>query len=229
MEHTFKHEQLPSGKVIMRHFDGEGALVEETHAYGILAVAIKYEFRAGAKVDETYFAKRRMVSRRTYEKARTAYPDMPAADSTIQDGGAELLRAVAKERKERSAAAKHHFPDPAEAAKLDAFCAMLMQKGKRENAVGWIQTKGHTLGERSWSSSKRLVARLSALGCVSIHACEIDVYEDGLENTGHLVLELPREGDVRSKILKAADRLASEVGYSGDFDDGQRYVYVKLD
>src|SRR5262245_38676137 len=141
MKHTFKHEQLPSGKVIMRQFDGEGILVEETHAYGTLDVAIKYDFRAGAKVDETYFAKGRMVSRRTYEKARAAYPDMPAADSTMQDGGAELLRAVAKERKERSAAAKHHRPDPAEAAKLDAFCTMLIQKGKREDAVVWVQTK----------------------------------------------------------------------------------------
>jgi hypothetical protein len=140
-----------------------------------------------------------------------------------------LLRAIAKERKEKSAAAKRHLPDPAEAAKLDAFCTMLMHRGKRDNAVMWIQAKGHTLGERSWSSSKRLVERLSALGCLSIHACEIDVYEDGLENTGHLVIELPGEADVRSKILKAVTRLASEVGFSGNYDDGQRYVYVKLD
>jgi hypothetical protein len=229
MEHTFNHEQLPSGKVIIRHFDGEGALVEETHAYGTLDVAIKYDFRAGTKVDESYFAKRRMVSRRTYEKARAAYEDMPVADASLEDSGAALLRAAATEQRERRLEAKRHQLDPDKARRLDAFCSSLLKKGKTEDAATWIGKKKHTLGEQNWGSSKRLVGRLVALGCVRIHACQIDVYEDGCENTGHLVIELPMEPEVRSKILKAIDRLASELGYSGDFDDGQRYAYVKLD
>jgi hypothetical protein len=229
MKHVFKHEQLPSGKTIIRHFGDDGSLVEETHGYGTLDIAINYVFRSGTKVDETYFAKCRMVSRRTYEKARAAYNDMPAADGTQQDGGAELLRAAAREQRHRSVEAKQHRPDHDEARKLDAFCSMLMEKGRRENAVTWIQTKNHTLGERNWSGSKRLVERLSALGCVHIYACEIALYEDGLENTGHLVVELPTETKARSQILKAIDRLASKSGYSGDFDDGQRYAYIKLD
>lgn len=91
MEHVFKHEQLPSGKVIVRHYGEDGALVEEQHTYGTLDIGISYAFKAGTKIDETYFATRRMVSRRTYEKARTAYADMPGADGTLQDAGAELL------------------------------------------------------------------------------------------------------------------------------------------
>lgn len=229
MEHVFKHEQLPSGKLIVRHYGDDGSLVDETHMYGIVDIGIKYDFRAGAKVDETYFAKGRMVSRRTYEKARTAYADMPAADCTLEDSGAALLKGAAKEQRQRSLEAKQHRPDPDEAQRLDAFCSTLMEKGKTEDAITWIREKTHTLGERNWGSSKRLVGRLSALGCVRIYACEIDDYEDGLENTGHLVVELPTDVAVRSKILKALDRLASEIGYNGDFDDGQRYAYVKLD
>ncbi len=229
MEHVFEHEQLPSGKTIIRHFGEDGSLVDETHGYGVLDIAIRCDFRAGAKVGETYFAKGRMVTRRTYDKARTAYTDMPVADGTLQDSGAELLRAVARERRERSVAAKKHRPGPAAAQNSDAFCSRVMENGRRENLVPWIQTKNHTLGERNWSSSKRLVERLSALGCVNIYACEIDVYEDGFENTGHLVVELPTETAARTKILKAIGRLASETGYSGAFDEGQRYAYVKLD
>jgi hypothetical protein len=229
MEHVFKHEQLPSGKLIVRHFGEDGSLVEEQHTYGTLDVGIWYTFKAGAKIDETYFAKRRMVSRRTYEKARTAYSDMPAADGTLEDSGAALLRAVAKERRQRSAEAKEHRADPDEARKLDAFCSMLMKKGRRENAVTWIGKQNHTLGERDWRRSKRLVERLSALGCVQIYACDVTAYEDGLQNTGHLVVEMPTEDPARTKILKAIGQLASEVGYSGDFDDGQRYAYIKLD
>jgi hypothetical protein len=52
-----------------------GRRTEETHAYGALDVAIKYDFRAGIKFYETYFAKGRLVSRRTDEKARSGYMD----------------------------------------------------------------------------------------------------------------------------------------------------------
>ena len=79
-----EYEKLSSGKTIIRRYDdNDGSLVEETHGYGILEIAIKYTFSKGVKTDELYFAKRRMVSRRTYEKARIDYADMPPADGTI--------------------------------------------------------------------------------------------------------------------------------------------------
>ena len=99
MEHEFKHEQLPSGKLIFRHF-GDGFLVEEHHTYGVLEIGIKYDFDAGVKVAESYFAKRRTVSRRTYEKARVSYPDMPPADATVEDFGASLLRGASKQQRQ---------------------------------------------------------------------------------------------------------------------------------
>ena len=228
MERVYKQEKLPSGKMIRRTFEEDGSLIEESHGYGLLDIGIKYEFEAGVKVRETYFAKRRIVSRRTYEKARVAYADMPAADGTLEDWGADLLKAVAKERRRRRMEAERHTPDPGEARRQDDFCSAIMGEGKREDAVQWIQTRSHTLGERNWSSSKRLVTRLAKLGCVNVYACQIDVYEEG-ENTGHLVVELPGDTLARSKILNAIDRLASETGYGGPADDGQRYVYIKLD
>jgi hypothetical protein len=114
MEHVFKHEQLPSGKMINRHFGDNGSLVEETHGYGVLDIAIKYDFKAGAKVDETYFAKRRMVSRRTYEKARVAYPDMPPADNAIEDFGSLLLQEVRKQQRQNKVKAERRLAESAE-------------------------------------------------------------------------------------------------------------------
>lgn len=229
MEDGIQHEELPTGKTIVRWSRDNGSLGQETHGYGVLEIAIQFDFKAGVKVHETYFVKKRMASRRTYEKARVAYPDMPAADGTLHDTGAELLRAIAKERREDKLAAKQRRPDAEAARKGDAFCSTLMAKGRREDAVVWIQNGNHTLGERNWRSSKSLVDRLTRLGCVHIHACDIDVYDGGHENTGHLVIELPVETKARSKILNAIGRLASEQGYEGPFDNGQRYVYVKLD
>ncbi len=231
MQNVFEQEELPSGKTITRQFGKDGSLLEEMHSHGALVIAIQYAFLAGAKVDELYFVKQRMVSRRTYEKARIAYSDMPAADDTREDTGAELLRAVAKERRLRQRAKQQHQVDAEAARKLDEFCSALMTKGKCEDAATWIQNKNHTLGERDWRSSKRLVERFSKLGCVHIYACEIDRYDEDdkvMENTGQLVMELPSESKVRSKVLKAIDGLASQAGYDGP-RDCQRYAFVKLD
>jgi hypothetical protein len=104
-----------------------------------------------------------------------------------------------------------------------------MKNGKCEDAVQWIQSRNHSLGERSWSRSKRLVDGLSAKGCAKIYVCEIDIYEDSFENTGHLVVELPSEATARSKVLKMIARFAYDSGYSGPFDDGQMLEYIKLD
>jgi len=229
MGHVFKSEQLPSGKTIRRCFDDSGALVFEEHSYELPHIGIKFRISAGVKVSEAYFAKGRIVSRSTYEKARSAYADMPVADATFKDVGGWLLKAAAKERRQRSIEAKQHRPDPEKARKNDIFCSTVMDKGKREDAVEWIRIKKHTLGERNWSSSKRLVDRLLAVGCVHIYACEIDVYEGCGQGTGHLVVELPKEAEARGNILKVIDRLAAKVGYDGDFDDGQQYAYIKLD
>lgn len=213
----------------MRQFGEDGFLTQETHCYGCIDIGIQYDFRDGIKVDELYFAKSRLISRRSYEKARLSYSDMPAADGLIQDGGGELLKALYKERRQHRAETKKRQPDSDNAPKCDAFCLKTLQNGKKADAVRWARARNHTLGERSWSNSKRLVERFSALGCLHVYACKIDVYEDGSENTGHLVIELPSEANKRGKILKLIDRLASENGYRSLFDDGQRYAYVKLD
>ena len=229
MEHFYQNEQLPSGKLVIRHFGEDGFLIEEFHLYGGCAIGITYNFKDGVKVDESYYSKGRTVTRRTYEKARASYPDMPAADATLTDSGAKLLRAVSRERRERSAEAKRRVANPDEARKNDEFCQCLMNTGKRQNAVEWIKIGSHTLGERGWLASRRLIERLSSLGCGQIYACEINSDGDSDENTGHLVVHLPSTVDARIKILKAIDDLAGESGYSGPFDDGQQFAYVKLD
>ena len=99
MPEQFTREKLPSGKVIIRQFDKKGVLVEESHSHGEdLDICISFEFQNGRKTHETYFGKKRMVGRKTYEKACLNYPDMPPADSAIEDFGASLIRGAAQER-----------------------------------------------------------------------------------------------------------------------------------
>ena len=213
----------------MREFADDGSLVKESHIYGSLDIGIVFKFNVGVKIEETYFSKRRLVSRRTCEKARIGYNDMPPADATLEDWGAELLHGVAEERQRHRAEENKHVPNPDKAQKSDAFCTSMMRRGKRNDARKWIEAKGHMLGERDWPGSRNLVRKLESLGCLNIYACEIDADDTGRENTGHLVIELPRKQPERKKVLKKIDSLAREQGYEGPQDDGQRYAYVKLD
>ena len=109
-----QHEQLPSGKVVIRRFGDDGLLADEQHSHGLLDIGIRYDFKAGVKIDETYFANRRMVGRRTYEKARVAYPDMPPADNAIEDFGASLLTEVRKQQRRKKAEAAERLANSAE-------------------------------------------------------------------------------------------------------------------
>jgi len=143
-ERDFSYEKLPSGKAIMRRFATDGSLVEETQAYGILEIGIQYSFEAGKKNAETYFLKRRMVSRRTYEKARASYADMPPADSTVEDFGADLLRGVRAQQRQNKAEAEKRF------ARSEAF------RFPKPDSTNWIRVisgnKSHAVifASRDW-------------------------------------------------------------------------------
>jgi hypothetical protein len=113
-DQLFKHEKLPSGKAIMRRLNDDGSLIEETHSYGIVEIGIQYSFKDGIKTDEIYFAKRRMVSRRTYEKARVGYADMPPADNAIEDFGSLLLSGARKQQRQNKAEAERRLTESAE-------------------------------------------------------------------------------------------------------------------
>jgi hypothetical protein len=229
MARPLEYEELPSGKRIFRTFDPDGSLVREQQSYGLLDIGITYVFSGGAKIEETYFSKKKLVGRRAYEKARGNYPDMPEPDTVMEDWGTDVLRSAALESREHKLESKRHQANADNARDKDNFCKERLREGKTEDAVEWIRTKGHTLGERDPLGTKRLVERLVAAGCLKIWACEIDTYEDGAENTGHLVIKLPKARSARAKVFNMIDRLARETGYSGPLDDGEQYAYVKLD
>jgi len=48
--HSHSHEKLPSGKTIIRYFDKDGLPINEQHGYGLLEIAIAYEFDKGSKL-----------------------------------------------------------------------------------------------------------------------------------------------------------------------------------
>ncbi len=226
----YHFETFPSGKLVHREFDAGHNLMRETHSYGDLKIAMRRDFSDGKKGSEMYFVNGRLASRRSYEKAKLKYSDMPPADESCSDAGAGVLKDAAAERRESTARRKSHVPNPEQADKLDRFCRNLMALEPCAEAPAWIKNRNHTLGEMDHAASCRLVKKLTSLGALRVFACQIDDYaEQGHQNTGHLVVELPKGNELRSKIFKALARLAERQGFSGDPDDGQSFAYVKLD
>jgi hypothetical protein len=223
------YEELPSGKQIIRQFDADGRVTSESHSYGTLDIGIRIEFNAGLKTGEMYFLKKRLISRKRYDKARAEYADMPPPDSGLEDFGAELLKDVQAERRQHAKASKEHVPDPNAAAQTDAFCRSMLETGKSADARTWIESTKHTLGEYPHSKSRKIVDKLIRLGAKRLHVCDIDCYDNDQENTGHLVVEFPDHPDTRKLVFREVDRLASLQGFQGEFDNDQRYAYVKLD
>lgn len=222
------HEELPSGKTIFRGFDASGSVTSEMHAYGMLDIAITFDFRQGKKTSETYFVKKRLVSRERYEKARVDYADMPAPDTQLEDINAQLLKAVRAEHKHQAQLTKAHVPDTAAAAQMDLFCDQMLRKGVCADAESWIVSKNHTLGEYSHVKSRNLFHKLKQLGTSRVYACDIDDSDEN-QNTGHLVVELPESPTERKAVMREIGRLSQQQGFQRDPDNGQRYAYIKLD
>lgn len=227
--HVSAHTKLPTGKAIALGFDGRGIQTSESHGYGMLVICLDAKFKEGVKTEEMYFVNKRLVSRVKYEKAREAYPDMPAADVSPSDIAAELSSDIAAERRQQRSRAKKHVANPERAAKLEEFCRKLFADG---NAVDAIQPtrEGHmTLGERNKRSSRSLIDTLTKYGAGPIWACHVQECEPGLANSGDLVLQLPSDGALRAKLLGYMGKLAREQGFDPDVDDGQTLGYLKLD
>jgi hypothetical protein len=111
----------------------------------------------------------------------------------------------------------------------DPFCKRLLGAGEPKEVSDWLNTEAHTLGEMNHQDSQAMASKVYSAGASHIFAVKIDKYGDKLENTGHLVVELPAVEPGRREVLAWAARIAHEQGFDAYSDVGQQYVYVKLD
>jgi hypothetical protein len=196
-------EVLPSGKTINRRYDVKGALVEETHSYGILDVAIQWMFEGGIKTAECYFANRRMVSRKTYETRRLAYPDMPPADMAVEDFSGDLMRELRAQQRSNLAEAEDRLKQSAES------------RFPRPKSTNWLRViAGETahlveFASRDWkalSNERELRTGREWLGLFGFHG------GSGNQPSIHKDIEVGFEvtGD-RDAMLGASKRLLTEV------------------
>jgi hypothetical protein len=172
----------------------------------MLDIGISYDFTAGEKVAETYFAKRRIVSRRTYEKARVAYPDMPPADNAVEDFGSSLLQGARKQQGQNKAEAERRLAESAES------------RFARPSSTNWLRVisgeKSHLVlfASRDWKVLSR--ERRIPTGGEWLHVFGFDGTLGGGGGVGSIAKGLEVGYEVtgnREAMLNASHRLLTEV------------------
>lgn len=104
---------------------------------------------------------------------------------------------------------------------------------RSKEALAWLQIgmpDTHTLGEiPTTAASLALVQELYGLGATQVTAVNIQTYETGDENTGKLIVSLPKETSARARVFVWCAKWAEQLGFEPECDSGQEYIFVMLD
>lgn len=217
--------KLPSGKTVMTQHDEGGRLKSESHSYGIMRIALTRDHDQNGTVTEMLFVNRKLVSRARYEKERAGFADMPPAEASGGDVGAELLAGVRAEHRSRRKV--RAVPDSLRGQRLDEFCTALMSEGECVEVLAGALDLPIRLGEKSERSSKSFLATLRRQAAEAVWACGISRGAEG-NDCNDLVVELPTDPAKRKALMRTAARVAHEQGFDAYADDGQRFVYLKM-
>jgi hypothetical protein len=109
---------------------------------------------------------------------------------------------------------------------------LLNSDGSKE-ALRWLQNgrpDSRMLGELPTTvASIALVQELYALGATRVTASNIQTYDTGEENTGRLIVSLPKEPNARERVFEWCAEWAEQLGFEPERDVGQEHIFVMLD
>ena len=225
-----ERETTPSGKQVVREYRADGSLSREIESHadaagkrtGISRIA---HIRRGHAIGESYIVGARLAPRELYERARVNYPDMPAADTSIEDVGTERLEDTYRRTRWRGG-----MQPPAEVAReMDRVANEVMNRGRHEDAVAWTRAGEHTFADLNAATTRFLVDELVELGAVAVYACRLHTFADGFENSDHLVIELPTAPQPRANVIHLINIITTAPLFGPHPDFGQRYAYVRFE
>ena len=176
-------------------------------------------FEDGIPVGDHYYIENQKVSKKKYLAACKENPSFPHYD----DQGLKVTTAV----KPKGAESLNR-----ESAKENSLARQLLAEPGSREVLHWLQEGSvtRTLGELATrEDSIELAKEVYNLGATKVTAVKIDRYPDGGENTGKLVVYLPKEKALRKRLFAWATERAEEQGYDPERDTGQKHLFVMLD
>ena len=108
-----------------------------------------------------------------------------------------------------------------------------MLASNKAEAVGWLRggsrSSFRNLGEMETTEESIAFAQhFYDLGAKSVLACNITEH-DGGQNSGHLLVQLPSGDAARERLFAAHREHAESMGFEGELDEGQEYLFMMLD
>jgi antitoxin component YwqK of YwqJK toxin-antitoxin module len=177
---------------------------------------------AGELMGVSYWLDDKKVSRKRYLEACKENPALPRYEDD---------RKLGKTWQEKIKKPVLSKPETAQAVS-DELPLQLLRGSHVREALAWLEETrqpSRSVGEAiEQEESIRLIKKLYNLGAVSVHAVEIDGGPADDQNTGRLVIEMPREKLARAKLLRFCGTLAREEGFDPESDLNQDYVLLML-
>jgi hypothetical protein len=108
-----------------------------------------------------------------------------------------------------------------------------MLASTKAEALEWLrggsESSFRNLGEmETTDESIAFAQRFYDLGAESVLACKIAEYDEG-QNSGHLLIQLPSDDRARERLFAAHREHAESMGFEGEPDEGQEYLFMMLD
>jgi hypothetical protein len=113
------------------------------------------------------------------------------------------------------------------------FIIRILESGDACEALTWLTEKfvpERTLGEaKSREAGIALVKSLYKIGAIKVLVFNIDIIPTGEQNSGRLIVELPKGSTERANLLAKCAEIGAEQGFDPEPDYGQRYTILMLD
>lgn len=212
--------EIRNGNGIQKAWHQDGSLAAElTLVGGAWTGRQRTYFPGGELIGETYWLNSKQVSKKKYLEACKKNPSLPRYDDEPQ-------AKVDVTTRPKGPTAQN------ESEQEDSLTEQLVAAPGSREVLEWLQEgpATRTLGELATrEASIELVKEVYDLGASKVMAVKIDRYPDGQENTGKLVICLPKEKVARKKLFAWAAEKAEKQGYDPEPDAGQKHLFVMLD
>lgn len=116
-----------------------------------------------------------------------------------------------------------------EKAKND-YCREIIGAGVTMSGHEYLERYSHgNLGETTPEVAQAHIEAAYSLGSPNVLICEIEEVDSTVATSDHLLVELPKDPEIRAKIFSFCARIETMSGCDPDEDVGQAYCYVWYD
>lgn len=216
--------ELKNGTGVLRTLNpDQGIDGESTYVNGKLT-GRQLCFSGGDLIGIVYWLENKKVTEKRYREACKHHRNLPQYDDDRKQLGPTWLQKMGRAGIERP-------QQPIQ--NVDELPLKLLQGPRVREALAWLEESNQlsrSLGEATErDESIVFVKKLYGLGAIALHAVEINGGPNDNQNTGRIVIELPRDQRQRKDLWKFCGDIARETGFDSELDVGQRYLFLMLD